>query len=256
MITITPFLGLIIVYFASWFVLKPHFEAWNLRGFERFHDHWRQIFTGAGIISFLVSVYTYVAMIHSDQLVKHDAAGWITLTIGIMTFILCFVSYTDWFTRKAPDEMTSLGNYLFIPIAILGISLGNSKGVPPHLLPIIVSNIAADGWLQLGVWTALMVVLFVAAGNGMGWADTKILFMVGFALSWWIGADYMIWFMIIACLLQLLLAIPSHFFNWGAMKPRKKSLFNPKGMPRRALPFLPVLSFTFIVGSIVVIQFQ
>jgi len=238
-------LVLVVIHLGSFVSFKDVIPEWNYRGFGRFQNQWGRMFFTSGAISIVVAGLGYL---------RSDYNVFVALILGILAYVLSFSSWTDLYTRLAPREVINLGFYLIIPIALTGLILGqqNSVAIPADQM-LFFSSATGDAWLQLGLFTLLPTIIFIFLSRGIGFADIKAMWLLGFGLAWWVGIGHLIWFLLAASVLQLLVSIPAKKLGWGEYKPQPKSLFNPKGKDRLALPFLPALSVAFILGTLILL---
>jgi hypothetical protein len=246
------FLTLIVMYLVTYVTLIKETNEWEWRGFGRFKGQWGKIFFFSSLSSIAVAG---AALWKTWDPVTGTGNFWVVLVLGVLAYVLSFAAWTDAHVSLAPSPITSLGNWLLFPIAIIGIITANSADNPMEVFQnsFLPMNLVLGAVINLLVWMLVPVLLFFFAGAGMGWADIKALFMVGFGLAWWVGLDQMFWLMIISCTGQIVVHQLAGVFHWGTLKPQKRSFLNPKGKPRWALPWLPVLSFVFVIGALVLV---
>lgn len=250
-----------IVFIASWYYTKQYIPEWNLRDFGVFRDEWPLIYKVSAAVGYVVSI--------GVELHTHNVYAMV-LT-GFLAYSLTFAGYTDAVTFKAPEEFQVFGYFLLIPGAILGLFF--------QIIPLkrdaleYIDNISgAINYLTSGVYPAspgllmslppvvgaaiqLFALLFVITlvyvyVSGIGMADTRAFFLAAYALSWWMGMGAFLYMFYAGVILQLLMFIPATIFKWGYMRKRPKSWLNPKGKPRRATPWLPLIATGFIAGMV------
>lgn len=224
------------------FFFKKNVATWSTeeRGFVGLERHWDKIFYsswaggwGAGIIAgVLTGGNIYAVMI-----------------FAILTYVLIFSSYTDIIVHKAPKEVARVGILSILPFAALSIwgpasgsvNLFNTEAF--LVLTRITVNIPTMQLIAFGIWMAIPIIMFIVSRGGLGMADIRLFVLFGVSLSWWIGIIGMFIIFFIANLIQVLAFIPAQKYNWGQMITLKN------GKTKRAVPFIPALAVSFIIGS-------
>lgn len=220
-------------------LLKRHEEAWmhEERGFKPIAARWRAIyyysFTGGWTLSLvagLLSEWNLYAI----------------LLIGILSHALIFSSMTDIIVHKAPKEVARYAIYetLFISALAIADQFINGSGglVNPNAINSMPlgSSIWESQLYTVGFWMLIPVILLIVSRGGLGMADVRLLILFGVSLSWWVGLTGMLLAFFIANIMQILAFIPASKFNWGHMITMKN------GKQKRAVPFIPALTLSFI----------
>lgn len=218
-------------YISSW----EHEE----RGFTKMSNHWHKAF----YVAFLVGEGTAIlAGILSNWNI------YAVLIFAILGYALAFSSYTDIIEHKAPKEIARYSILLIIPIAIIAlldnglyiISNPNNMLLQIPYLPIS-PELALRQLTAFGIWMLIPIIMLLVSGGGLGMADIRLFVLFGVSLSWWVGVMAMFTAFLIASILQVLTFIPAKKFNWGHMVTLKS------GKQRRAMPFIPALSVSFML---------
>lgn len=110
---------------------------------------------------------------------------------------------TDLKTRKVPYDIAH-------PVALLGLAL-------------FATDYTIEGALSLGAAIiGLVGVPFVAraiTNKGLGMSDIRLLWAATAACSWWIGQNWLLYAVIVACLIQIPIKALCHLMDWGPMVP-------------------------------------
>jgi len=161
---------------------------------------------------------------------------WLAALFGLSAYFLTFAGIIDFQQSQVPHEMTTAGiisSMVFSAAAYLSGSV--------FLDLTITGNLLNDSLIQVGAWVLMLAFFFVTIAlfirNGMGWADFKILFMIGFAYVGFIG------FTAAGALLVIGFVLQSVAFIVRRIMGIKKS-------GKEALPLIPALSLTYIIGSV------
>jgi hypothetical protein len=239
LVTGTAFLA--IVYILGYSYLKKEIPAWSLRGFGKLQNDWGFVYAMSVAVGYIASLAVYF---NTDNNVYAMAMTGIFAAAGTA------VGYSDAVTMKAPQEITDFAFRLLVPGAILGIAFNLVpmqgytffQGFPFFLNP------AVDATVQMLLFLVIPTILVF---SNMGFGDVRFLYIAGWGASWWMGINSFVYIFGAAAALQLVCSLVlGRIFNWGEMRPQKKSWLNPKGKERRATPFLPVLAITFIAGLV------
>lgn len=173
--------------------------AWESRGFEGHGFNWKKIFAGSFLVSFIASLSVYLL---TDN-------PWPAISIAPLAYMLVLGSVTDLKTLKIPNDISFIA----------------------YLLPVPIMIACADsfGWLSFGIWFGLIALFFVFVWFGaFGMADLRIMILAGTSVSWWVGADNLIFSFGFAALIQLIAYPLANKFNWGVVKQRKSVMLEIK----------------------------
>lgn len=211
----------------SFYAQRRWVEGWESRYFVVFAGSWTKFFLASSIIASTVGAIT--AAISSNV--------FIGTLFGVLAYTLVIPAITDFKIRKVPKEITSLG--IFSAVIISAIAMLNGVGTLGFIL---YQGAVTDGLLASAFWTGFITVffialLFVGKGDGMGLADFKVLWMVGFSYVWVLGVVPATSLFLAANLFQL---------AWFATS----KAIRKDGM-RAKLPLIPALSLAYIVGGII-----
>lgn len=220
---------------------KRYISSWEHeeRGFTKMSGQWHKAF----YLAFIVG--------QASAILAGIITGWNIYAVIIFTILgysLTFSSYTDIVEHKAPKEIARYSILFLIPIAALAI-LDNGLYIARNpnnfltqlpYLPVS-SDLALQQLTALGVWLIIPIVMMLVSGGGLGMADIRLFVLFGVGLSWWVGIMGMFAAFFIANVIQVLTFIPAKKFNWGHMITLKS------GKQRRAMPFIPALSASFMI---------
>lgn len=173
--------------------------AWESRGFEGHGFNWKKIFAGSFIASLVASSLVYF-------LVENP---WPAIAISPLAYMLVLGSVTDLKTLKIPNDISFIA----------------------YLLPVPIMIACADsfGWLSFGIWFGLIALFFIFVWFGaFGMADLRIMILAGTSVSWWVGADNLIFSFGFAAFVQLIAYPLANKFNWGVVKQRKSVMLEIK----------------------------
>ena len=207
----------------SIYAIKNWVPKWPERGYVDIKPSWNRLFSLSAVVGTVVSLI----------------AGLMTLNLalgvlfGVIAYVLFFTGVVDYQVKLAPKELTTFG--IIAAIVLSGIALLTGA---TYLDETITGNLLNDSLIQIGMWTVMtflfaLVIAFAAPG-GMGWADFKIMWMVGFAFAGFIG------FVPVGILFTLGVVIQ----GLGFIVARIKKSGN------KTLPLIPALSATYIIGGL------
>lgn len=258
---------LVIIAGMSLFV-KSMSTEWESRDyFARFKGHWWE-----GIIfSSVITLAVFGTLIYElqDKFLLAPAEGtvhtlviagldpiskllFITLPLMIVVYALAFSAWTDLWSGHAPSEMAWLGIWLTMPFMIVYLISGDRPQIYISLLVI--------GF----------VAFFLYFNRGLGDADVRLLWLINIGTVWWVGLYWTVMLFAIASFLQIIVHFIAQKAGWGRLidvkyskleksfrrffaKFNKKIDVNKASRPRRHVPFIPVMAFTWIVGMTVLI---
>lgn len=136
---------------------------------------------------------------------------------------------TDIATRKVPWDISH-------PVAFVGIAA-------------FIPNYTTEGALAFG--TALLglvglpLVVRALTRKGLGMSDIRLLWAATATMSWWVGQTWLLYALIVACLIQLVVRFVARSLNWGELVPvypdRPAPTDGGAVAMRRELPFAPAL---------------
>lgn len=136
---------------------------------------------------------------------------------------------TDIATRKVPWDVSH-------PVALVGVAAFALNYTPEAAL--------AFGTALVGV-VGIPLAVRALTRKGLGMSDVRVLWAATATMSWWVGQTWLLYALIVACLIQLLVRMAAGPLNWGDMVPTCPDRPAPAdGGPvamRRELPFAPAL---------------
>lgn len=219
---------------------------WEQRGFVNLLLPWNKTFLFAAVLNLVVTLATVLI----------GGTWWQGVILGILGWMLVFTSVTDFAVYKIPRETSNLASLLPIALAV-PLTWGQSLA-----------------YISTGVWLGLLFVLALMSAfmkGGIGWADMRLFFLMGTALSWWVGIDWMVYAFAASAVVQLLIFLVSKVTGWGRIKPvgsleslskEESRVFKeaqrkaktegtevPKG--RKVLPFGPSILVAFLVMGMI-----
>ena len=224
-------------------------KEWDDREyFSFFRGDWGNI----SILSAAVSLVTRTIIVHYAPATSEI----LLIPVSIAVFALVFSAWTDAWSGHAPLEVAWLGIGLSLPFMVYGLFTSH------------------QGWLGLAsvaIWGCICFFLYF--NRGLGDADVRLLWLINISTIWFVG---LYWSTIIfgtAALLQLVVHILASVFKIGTLrdmeytrrelKRRKfwskifKNIDTEKeSRVRRAVQFIPVLAFTYIVAFVVLMAFN
>lgn len=236
---ITPVITLTMAFF-----LKRHVQHWDTedRGFHTIGKKWRQIFYYSFIGSWLLSLFAGFLS---------DFNLYAIALMGVLSYVLIFSSITDILVHKAPKEVARYG--IIASGILMALSIGdyffNRSGGLINMdaimqLPLGNSIWEAQLW-AMGIWFLIPIILLVVSRGGMGMADIRLMILFGLNMSWWVGVMGMFIAFLVSNILQILAFIPAKKLNWGKM------ITLNNGKEKRAVPFIPAMTISFITVSLV-----
>lgn len=228
-------------------IFKTHRTAWETeeRGFGKMRTHWHK----ASYLSFLIG--------ESFAILTGLLSGWnayAILIMAILGYALTFSSYTDIIVHKAPKEIARYATLILAPISAIAIITKSLYIFPqpdnmllqsPYLM--VSNNLPLQQLAAFGFWMIIPIVMLIISRGGLGMADIRLFILFGVALSWWVGIMAMFAAFLLANIIQIATFIPASKFNWGHMITMKS------GKQKRAMPFIPALSFSFITVAFYVL---
>lgn len=160
-------------------------------------------------------------------------------TFAAFTWLAVLAVCTDLGSRKVPWEVPIWG---VVPLGLLGFAV----------------NFTSPGLLSLAAAFLGLVVLPLLARawtrQGLGASDVRILWAAVATCSWWIGQTWLLYGLLVACLLQLAVRAVARALGWGAWVPVPGKPSTPStGAPRLRLelPFAPALVGGLILSVLV-----
>jgi len=172
---VTVVTGEILVFIASFLILKPYFVAWSSRGFLEFENSWPKIFMGGGAFAVISSLLAWW---------KSDNLG-VALIFGLMAGFFAIAAWTDGLTGMIPSEISDLTTWL--AFAFMAGSLFLNMPMPhlyftylPLILPATYLTFVAGC-----VGVILLMLLTIKKVSFLFWTALFIgftaLFLIGYA---------------------------------------------------------------------------
>lgn len=242
----------IIFLYVLHFVLQPKVADWDSvdRGFSEMNPLWGKIFTQSFLFGMVFSLLVWVLS---------SGVVFLSLLGAILSYVLFFSSTVDIQIHKAPREVSNYGFVLSTVIMLIvfgtyflddyfsGVNVSTVGGL--FLEPLTVfDSLVFNQLLNIGLWFTVIVVLQLVSRGGLGMADVRLFFLLGVALAWWGGFNNMLVLFAAANILQALIFIPGSIFKWGHLVTMKS------GNQKRAIPFIPAIFLTFLVGFAVLVS--
>lgn len=229
-------------------MLQP---AWSQRDeFYRLDGRWNQGYLFATLIS-LITYFVLFNYRDNPQVLMvtgQPIHPTIILSMVAISWVFTFSAWTDALIHRAPME-----------IAHLGMLFG--------LLLFIAYCLDTGNWfvfVTFAIWSIIPALLYFQPG--MGLADIRLLWVISFAASWWVG-----WFCAfilfgVAAVIQLIMIPIFQKMKWGKVldhKPPKinvqfrklwkkiyrKSKVNISGEPEKRYftPLIPALAIAYVI---------
>lgn len=159
--------------FAKWKV-----PTWKKRAFGTRDFKWNLIITISTVLSFVASTLGFY----------FSGNPWIGAVIGLLAFLVTLSSVIDIALFKLPSEMTTIVQWLPVPLIIL-----------------FWPSFDYMDKLSMGLWGIIVFIFAVLSFlRFFGWGDVKLMFAFGTLLSWWVGPTNMLYAFFGAAVLTLL----------------------------------------------------
>jgi hypothetical protein len=166
----------------SYYVVKVQAPQWELRS----------PYGGALKKSLNTMLGTSIAGASLLSLGMFFVTGSVTMAsiYGILGYFLAFSAQTDMDYHRVPAEFSTLAIWYGIAAGAYGLLTGNRT-----VMYIYGGDPLQYSLISLGVSTLVFILIFISImfyPKGIGWADVKMFFAVGFAVSWHLGYVNMI----------------------------------------------------------------
>ena len=259
----------------AYYHTRQYWPAWEQKEgkeerFGRLAGQWPLLYQVSGAVAVFVTFFTYVHMAPLGVGVQSYAS----LVVGIITFFMVFMGWTDLYTMKAPREMAAVCLWFIIPLGLTGVILGQYALPNQEFISFFYQNPYLDHWVQFIAYLFVLALIHMfVPSNQLGDGDVKALWIVGFGLEPLVGFIPAAYFWGFAAVIQVLsLFIFAPLFGWGKVvhDPMKKSrmainrlvsrLFRTKrelipAYNSRATPLLPAIGLASVAGTLLLTGF-
>lgn len=234
--------AILYVFNTMFYSMIPSWEA-KERGFHLNPDEWKQIFVNSTVVaagfaltSWRVSDYNFT----------------IFLLALIISYALMVSSATDIKVHKAPKEVSNYSIVLSLVVTGLSLAMSYVDGYYANIIVQVdnsyynvfpfIQDAPLISLLNILVWCFFIFMVMLLSRGGLGMADVRLFVLLGLTTVWWIGLGNFLFIFAAMNILQALMFIPAHYLNWGEM------ITLSSGKIRRAVPFIPVITFVTLTS--------
>lgn len=245
------FAGLIVLAGLNVYTLKFATKKWDEREyFHSFSEKWNKIALGSSVLTVIVA--GLVALQNIMPLTVYMFVPFVALV-----YVFLFSAWTDFKSGYAPSELAWAGILTSLPFMVWGIIMSGENTL--YALASVV------------LWGLVCFLLYF--NRGLGDADVRLLWLVNVATIWWVGLYWSVILFTVACMIQIVVHVFAQIFGWGRLvevKYNKREMsyrkfvgkfvksidLSKESRSRRHVPFIPVLTLSWVVGLTLLIFFM